>query len=106
MMKRFILALVCTAALAFASAKTYKVTLFQPTVLSGTELKPGNYRLNLENDKVVITDGKQSAESAVKIEQTQTKSPSTTVRYSADGGKNRVQEIRLGGTTMKLVFNN
>jgi hypothetical protein len=106
MTKRFILAMICAAALAFASAKTYKVTLFQPTVLSGTELKPGNYRLNVENDKVVITDGKTSAESAVKIEQAQTKFPSTTVRYSADEGKNRVQEIRLGGTTMRLVFNN
>ncbi|HVX65572.1 MAG TPA: hypothetical protein VHA11_03170 [Bryobacteraceae bacterium] len=106
MTKRFILALVCAASLAIASAKTYKVTLFQPTVLSGTELKPGNYKLNVENDKVVITDGKQSAETTVKVEQGATKFQSTTVRYAADAGKNRVQEICLGGTTIKLVFNN
>ncbi len=103
MTKRFVMALV-TVALVFASAKTYKVTLFQPTVLSGTELKPGTYRLNVENDKVVFTDGKKSVESAVKIEQSQSKYGTTTVRYASDQGKNRVQEIRLGGTNMKLVF--
>ncbi|HEX8985433.1 MAG TPA: hypothetical protein VF767_08380 [Bryobacteraceae bacterium] len=103
MVKRIAL-LFCCAVLAFASTKTYKVTLFQPTVLSGTELQPGNYRLNVENDKVVITDGKQSVESAVKIEQSPAKFGTTTVRYAADEGKNRVQEIRLGGTTMRLLF--
>ncbi len=104
MMKRLAMGLVAVA-LVFASAKTYKVTLFQPTVLSGTELQPGTYRLNLDNDKVVITDGKKTVESTVKIEQSQSKYGSTTVRYASEEGKNRVQEIRLGGTNMKLVFN-
>jgi hypothetical protein len=100
------LALVCAAlAFASASAKSFRVTLFQPTVMAGTELKPGEYKLNVENDKVVMTDGKQSVESAVKVEQAPSKFSTTSVRYASGEGKNRVQEIRLGGTTMKLVFN-
>jgi hypothetical protein len=91
-------------ALAVASAKTYSVTLFQPSVVAGTELKAGDYRVNVDNDKVVITNGKQSVESAVKVEQTDSKFGSTTVRYANDEGKYRIQEIRLGGTKLKLVF--
>ncbi len=103
-MKKLILAFLLLA-LAVASAKTYSVTLFQPTVVAGTELKAGDYKINLENDKVVISNGKSSVESAVKVEQNNSKFNSTSVRYANGEGKNRVQEIRLGGTKLKLVFN-
>ncbi len=103
-MKKLILAFLLLA-LAVASAKTYSVTLFQPTVVAGTELKAGDYKINLENDKVVISNGKSSVESAVKVEQNNSKFNSTSVRYASGEGKNRVQEIRLGGTKLKLVFN-
>jgi major membrane immunogen (membrane-anchored lipoprotein) len=93
-------------ALAVASAKTYSVTLFQPSVVAGTELQAGDYRLNLDSDKIVLTNGKQSVQSAVQVEQTDGKFSSTTVRYANAEGKFRIQEIRLGGTKLKLVFNN
>jgi hypothetical protein len=72
--------------------------------VAGTELKAGDYRVNVANDKVVITNGKQSVESAVKVEETGSKFGSTTVRYANGEGKSRIQEIRLGGTKLKLVF--
>jgi hypothetical protein len=92
-------------ALAAASAKTYDVKLLQPSIVAGTELKPGEYRVDLTNGKVVITNGKQSAESVVKVEQSESKFATTSVRYAMDQGKYHVQEIRLGGTKLKLVFN-
>jgi hypothetical protein len=91
--------------LALASAKTYNVTLYQPSVVAGTELQAGNYKLDLQQDKIVMSNGKQSVESAVKVEQSESKFGSTTVRYANADGKLRIQEIRLGGTKTKLVFN-
>jgi len=101
--KRLLVAFVFVA-LAVASAKTYSVTLLQSSMVAGTELKAGAYRLNLEQDKVVLTNGKQSVESTVKVEQGDSKFVSTTVRYENEAGKYRVLEIRLGGTKTKLVF--
>jgi hypothetical protein len=92
-------------ALAIASADTYRVTLFQPSVVSGTELKPGDYKLEVTDHKVVISKGKTSVEAAVKVEKADSKFKSTSVRYANGDGKLTVQEIRLGGTTTRLVFN-
>jgi len=104
MTKRLILTFLLLA-LAIASAKTYSVTLFQPSVVAGTELKAGEYRLNLDNDKVVITNGRTSVQSTVKVEESESKYSSTSVRYANSEGKPKIQEIRLGGTKTRLVFN-
>lgn len=91
-------------ALAVASAKTYSVTLFQPSVVGGTELQPGDYKVDVQDTKVVIKSGKTSVESTVKVETGDQKFNATSVRYANGDGKYRVQEIRLGGTNTKLVF--
>ncbi len=102
-MKR--LAVVLLAALSIASAKTYRITLYEPSVVSGTELKPGDYRLEVTDQKIVIRQGGISAESPAKLETNGQKYPSTSVRYAIRDGKNHVIEIRLGGTNTKLVLN-
>lgn len=103
MLKRFLI-LFATLALTVAMAKTYSLTLFQPSVIGGTELKPGEYQLDVQDNKVIIKSGKQKIETPVKIETAETKFSSTSVRYAGGEGKARVQEIRLGGTNLKLVF--
>ncbi len=103
MLKKYV-ALFMLAALAVASAKTYTVTLFQPSVLAGTQLKPGDYQLDLRDGKVIIKSGKQKVEAAVKVENVESKFSSTSVRYAGGEGAARIQEIRLGGTNLKLVF--
>lgn len=102
-MKRFAFVFVVLA-LAVASAKTYSVTLFQPSIVGGTELQPGDYKVDVQDSKVVIKSGKTSVESAVKVETGEQKFNATAVRYTNGDGKYRVQEIRLGGTNTKLVF--
>jgi hypothetical protein len=92
-------------ALAIASADTFRVTLFQPSVVSGKELKPGEYKLEITDSKVVISKGKTAVEAAVKVEKADSKFKSTSVRYANGDGKLTVQEIRIGGTTTRLVFN-
>ena len=96
-----------TFALAIASAAaTYKVTLFQPSIVAGTELKPGEYKIELKENKAVLKGGKNTVEANVRVESGDMKFGSTSVRYSNGDGKYHVQEIRLGGTNTKLVFEN
>lgn len=96
-----------TLALAAASAaSSYRVTLFQPSIVAGTELKPGAYKITLKDNKAVIASGKTSVEADVKSETADAKYSSTTVRYRNGDGKYRVQEIQLGGTNTRLVFEN
>ena len=104
-MKRALLCACLLATLAFASAKKYTVTFFEPTVVGGTELKAGDYKFEIQDQKIVIMDGKQTAEASVKVETSEAKYPSTSVTFANADGKNKVQEIRVGGTNMKLVLN-
>jgi len=74
MLKKFVVAFAILA-LALATAGTvpgpgssYKVTLLQPSVVKGNELKAGEYRLNLGVEKVTIVNGKKSIEVPVKVE--------------------------------------
>ena len=100
-MTKFVLAF-ATLALAANAATTYKLTLFQPTVINGTELKPGDYKIELNGDKAVFNkQGKAVIEAPVTVQETTAKFPTNMVRYM-EGQK--VQEIRLGGTRTKLVF--
>ena len=89
---------------ALAHAETYHVTLLKPSVVAGKELKPGDYTIDVNADKAVISKGKQSVEAKVKTETTDRKYSSTTVRYELEGEKYKVQEIGIGGTHKKLVI--
>jgi len=104
MMKRVLLTF-ATVALAIASAKTYRVTLYQPSTLAGTELKAGDYKLDVTGDKVTLTDGHKKAEANVTVDNVKEKFTTTTERYSNGDGEYRIKEIRVGGTNMKLVVN-
>ena len=97
-------ALILLLAAAVASARTYTVNLFQAATFGGAELKPGEYKLEVNDNKAVIRNGKLHGESAVKVESGDAKYDTTTVRFDTAGGKMRIMEIRLGGTKTKLVF--
>jgi hypothetical protein len=103
--KVFFLMVVTLMAVSFATAKTYTVKLHQPSMVEGKELKPGNYKVELNDAKVMITNGKETVETAVKTEEGDVRFSSTSVRYTDDNGKMKIREIRLGGTSTKLVFN-
>jgi hypothetical protein len=90
-----------TLALAVASAaSSYNVTFFEPVVVNGTTLKPGDYKVEVNNDKATIKKGKAVVESPVKVESSEAKYPTTSVRLAGA----QVEEIHVGGTRTKLVF--
>ena len=103
-MKKLLLVF-ATLALVVASAKTYRVTIYEPSVLSGTDLKPGDYKVDFAGDKVTLTAGRASAQASVTVENAKEKFTNTSIRYSNGDGKYQIKEIRLGGTNMKLVVN-
>ena len=102
-MKKFAIAF-ATLALAVASAaSSHNVTLFQPTTVNGTELKPGDYKVEVEGNKAVFKQGKKAVEVSVKVEENAEKYGANSARY-VEGS--RLQELRIGGTHTKLVFEN
>jgi hypothetical protein len=104
MTKKFMLTFAAAALMVVSAAEKHNITLFQPSVINGTELAPGDYRLELDGEKMVLSKGKQKVESSFKTEQADSKFSSTSVRYANADGKMKMQEIRLGGTNRKLVI--
>ena len=98
-------ALFLSVGLMVASAATYNVTLFQPSVVAGKDLKAGDYKVTVDGDKAIISIGKQKVEASAKMETADSKFSSTSVRYTNEDGKMKIQEIRIGGTNQKVVFN-
>ena len=105
MTKKILMLFAVLGLAAIASAKSYSITLFEPSMIGPQELKPGQYTLELKDQKVILHSGKETYEATVKVENADSKYAATTVRYSNGDGKYHVQEIHLGGTTMRLVVN-
>ena len=91
-------------ALSAAAGKNYTVTLFDPTMVAGQKLAPGDYQLEVTGNKAVLKNGKHTVESPVKVVDAERKFSSTTVRYGSENGGNQIQEIRIGGTKMRVLF--
>jgi hypothetical protein len=102
------------AAAAFAGP-VYHVTLTEPSVINGTTLKPGDYRIEVNNDTATIREGRHVVEAPVKVENSPTKFDSTAVLYHPVEGtqsapvKNgevpmQIESIRIGGTHTNLNF--
>ena len=104
-MKNLLLAFTLLGA-SIASAKTYTVTLSSPVAIGDSQLKSGEYKLELRGDSVLVKDGKMVSQFPVHVENEARKFDNTSVTTSSQGGSNRIEEIRLGGTTVKLVFSN
>ena len=114
MVKKLVLIFAVLAIAAAAVAGTlptghsnYKITLFRPAVLSGTEFKAGDcvLTLNVVDAKATLTQGKQSVVVPAKIESVDQKFDITAVRLTRDGDKQNIAEIELGGTKTKVTLN-
>jgi hypothetical protein len=103
-MKKAILFVCLLAGMAFAADKSYTVSFLLPVTVGGTELKAGDYRFAVQDQKIVIKHGRQTTEAAVKVETGNAKYATTSVQYHNADGKYKVSEIQIGGTNMKLVM--
>ena len=103
-MKKLLVAF-STLALAVASAGSYHLMLLEKSMFGGTELKPGDYTIEVKDNRAFVKNGKNTVEADVRVENADKKYANTSVRYNSGDGKYHVSEIKLGGTTTKLVFN-
>ncbi len=91
-------------ALSVVSAETYGITLNDPSVIKGTQLAPGDYKLELKDNSVVLARGKTRIELPVTVQTAEKKISGTSIVYGYQDGKRVVRAIRLGGTKTTLVF--
>src|SRR6185295_6007565 len=66
-MLRKLLFFFMVAGLAAANAKTYNMNLFQPAMFGTTELKPGEYKIEVVDQKATVRNGKLQGECPVKV---------------------------------------
>jgi len=83
------------------AASDYDVTLPSSMLAGSTQLKAGNYKVEMQGDKAVFKMGKTSVEVPAKLEKGDQKYSYTSVVTSSD---NKLVEIDLGRTTQKILF--
>jgi hypothetical protein len=100
MVKNFLLGFASLAVAVASAATSYNVTFYQPVMINGSELKAGDYKLELKDKTAVIKQGKTMTEAPVTVENDGQKFTRTAVRLNGM----QVEEIRIGGTNTRIVF--
>jgi hypothetical protein len=94
-----------TLALGIATAaNTYQFKLLEPAWVGSTELKPGEYKVQVEGDKAMIMNGKKAVDVEAKAEAGDQKFSATQISTDTAGGQAKLKEVRIGGTKTKIVF--
>lgn len=101
MKKTLLISFVALAGTAFAASNTYKVNLFQDSVVAGKTLKAGECKISLENGTAVIKQGKESIAVPAREETAPKKIASTELFYKNGSD---LQQISVGGTHTEIVF--
>jgi len=104
-MKKLVLTgVLCLSTLGILSAKSYSITLSNPTQVGSVQLKPGDYKVKVEGNTAVFTDQdrNKSFTVPVKIENANEKYDNTAVITRNDAGVDKIQEIDLGGSHTKV----
>jgi hypothetical protein len=103
MLKKTLLTLTTAGLMTLSAAGlTYKVSLLDNSVIAGQQVKAGDYKIELkDSNTAVLIHGKKSIEVPAKEETNPTKFSTTELQYS---NNNQLVEIRVGGTTTKIVF--
>jgi hypothetical protein len=102
-MKKLLLSFATVAlAVASAAANSFTVNLEHPCSVGGTQIKAGEYKVQTEGDKIVLKSGKTVIELPGKMETGAKRFDTTSVRI--DDKTNKLEEIRVGGTTTRIVF--
>ena len=90
-----------TFALGFASAATsYEVTFSKAVKIGATEVKAGDYKVEVQGDKAIFKNGKNTVEVPATLATGDKKYSVTSMAIS----DSKVKEIELGGTKSKIVF--
>ena len=89
---------------ASAAPKAYHMTLADKAWVGGNELKAGDYKVEIQGDKVLIISCKKQIEVPGKVVTNATKYDTNSVVVVDANSRPTVEEIDFGGTTTKIVF--
>ncbi len=97
-----LLAIIAVAVPAFAKPVSKTINITQTAKLGKSELKAGEYRLEIEGNKATVQKGKQVvAESEGRWEDRSAKSDHDALLLGENG---QVREVRFAGQTRVFVF--
>ena len=89
-----------------SAAKSYQITVSNPTKAGNVELKPGKYKIKVEGaNATIVEEGKSKGVTVpVKTKEGSKKFDDTRVHSSKDGNTEKITGIELGGSTTVLEF--
>jgi hypothetical protein len=91
-----------TLALGILGAASYTLTVTDPVWVGNTQLKPGDYKVEVQGGQAIFKSGKQTVEAPAVEEKADKKFPYT----SFDSVDSKIREIHLGGTTTTIKLMN
>ena len=95
----------CVFALGIATAaSTYHIKITEPTWVGTTELKPGEYDVKVDGDKVSFKQGKNIVAVSAKVETNASKFSDTQMDVKTENGQAKMKELDLGGTKSKIML--
>ena len=96
----------CVFSLGIATAaSSYHVRITDPTWVGQSELKPGDYEVRVEGDKVTFKQGKNVVAVTAKVETNASKFSNTQLDVKTENGQAKLKELDLGGTKSKIMLN-
>lgn len=87
-------------AVSASAASSHKVVFFKDVVVNGSTVKAGEYKVEVSENKATLKHGDTVVAAPVKIEHNAERYTNNAVKLF--GGE--VEEIRLRGTDIRLVF--
>jgi len=95
----------CVFTLGIATAaSSYHIRIADPTWVGQTQLKPGEYEVKVDGDKVTFKQGKNVVAVAAKVETAASKFSDTQMDVRTENGQAKLKELDLGGTKSKIVL--
>jgi hypothetical protein len=88
-----------------AFAKSYDITLTATVKAGDVELKPGQYKLKIENGQAVFTDSHDKSVSVpAKISNAEKKFSGTRLDTAGHDGIDTIQSIELGDSNIRVTL--
>jgi hypothetical protein len=103
-MRKVMFAVATLALTAFAASNTFHVQIDETAWIGGTEVQPGEYKVQMQGDKAILKMGKTVIEVPAKMETVERKFATSGVVMQTVDHKQKVQEIQIGGTKDRIVF--
>lgn len=86
------------------AASSYHVRIADPTWVGQTQLKPGEYEVKVDGDKVTFKQGKNVIAVGAKVETNASKYSDTQMDIKTENGQAKLKELDLGGTKSKIML--